>query len=172
MTSQTHPAGDAPHAAYDGYDNLLIFRLEGEAFAVSVKGVHEILDPQSPTIVPNAPRHSPGLINVRGVVVPVFDIRHRLGMGAGTKQATSRMIVFEHEIDGEAGRLAFSADSVEEVHEADLAGLEPIPELGAIWPQACLEGAIRRNGELVVLLNTDVLFSPQGDGDATQTKGA
>jgi len=164
-------SGDAPRAAHDNYDNLLIFRLEGEPFAVSVKGVHEILDLQTPTVVPNAPACSPGLINVRGVVVPVFDIRHRLGMVSGKEHASSRMIVFEHMIEGETGRLAFSADSVEEVYETDLSTLEPIPELGAIWPQACLDGAIRRNDELVVLLNTDALFSPDRDLDGATGKG-
>ena len=172
MTATDQSAGDAPRAAQDNHDNLLIFRLEGEAFAVSVKGVHEILDLQSPTVVPNAPACSPGLINVRGVVVPVFDIRHRLGMVSGTEHASSRMIVFENVIDGETGRLAFTADSVEEVHETDLSSLEPIPELGAIWPQACLNGAIRLKDEIVVLLNTDALFAPDSADDVAATRGA
>ncbi len=139
---------------------LLVFKLEEEAFGVSVSAVHEILDREVPTWVPNADPFAPGLINVRGSVVPVVDVRRRLGMGPTDPSDTSRMIVLEHTLEDGKTKLAFEADAVEEVFEADMATMEPVPELGATWPQQYLLGAIRRSVELIILLDMDVLFSP------------
>ncbi|MDE4133899.1 chemotaxis protein CheW [Phaeobacter sp. QD34_3] len=142
---------------------LLIFRLDGEAFAISVTWVHEILDPQRATPVPNAGPFAPGLINVRGAVVPVIDIRHRLGLAPGASEDDGRMIVFEHPIECTPQKLAFCADSVEQVIEYDRSSMEQVPQLGAAWPQAYLRGAIRDNGELVILLETETTFAPAAD---------
>ena len=142
---------------------LLIFRLDGEAFAISVTWVHEILDSQVPTPVPNAGPLAPGLINVRGVVVPVIDIRYRLDLAPAPAVTSGRTIVFEHPIDGTPQKLAFSADSVEQVIEYDLSSIERVPDLGAVWPQNYLRGAIRHNSELIVLLETETIFAPTTD---------
>ncbi|SMX27485.1 Chemotaxis protein CheW [Pelagimonas phthalicica] len=139
---------------------LLVFRLEGEAFGVSVSYVHEILDRERPTMVPNADAFSPGLINVRGSVVPLVDVRLRLGMGPAQATENARMIVLEHEIKDVKTKLAFEADAVEEVFEVNMSDVEPVPELGASWPQVYLLGAIRREDELIILLDPDTLFSP------------
>jgi chemotaxis signal transduction protein len=60
----------------------LIFRLNGEAFALSVDCVQEILDPIPTTVVPGAPAFAPALVNVRGAVLPLIDPRRRLGIPA------------------------------------------------------------------------------------------
>ncbi|MEL0436092.1 chemotaxis protein CheW [Phycobacter sp. K97] len=141
-------------------DLLLIFRLEGEAFALSVSWVHEILDAQPWAPVPNSGPFAPGLINVRGAVVPVIDIRYRLGLPPAGPDLTGRMIVFEHVIDCVSHKLAFNADSVEQVIEYDLSSLEPVPPLGTSWPQDCLRGVVRHDEELVILLETETTFAP------------
>lgn len=141
---------------------LLIFRLSGEAFAISVNWVHEILDPMPTTTVPNAPAFAPALINVRGAIAPLIDIRQRLRMPPAARAADARVIVLELPVAGAATRLAIMADAVEEVIEADTAALEAIPDLGARWPEAYVEGVARRGDGLVVLLNTETLFRPDG----------
>lgn len=138
----------------------LIFRIDGDVFAISVTYVHEILDPQEMTPVPNASPFSPNLINVRGAVVPVIDIHFRLGLTQNVACDTRRTIVFEHPIDGVPQKLAFCADSVEKVVECDLSTLEPVPSLGAVWPKNYLRGAFRYDGEIVILLDTDIIFAP------------
>ncbi|MCR9151243.1 MAG: chemotaxis protein CheW [Rhodobacteraceae bacterium] len=145
----------------DGDGSILVFRFDGDAFAIGVNAVHEILDAQVPTPVPNADAFVPGVINVRGVVVPVLDIRHRLDIGEAEDTSACRMIVVEVPVEGIPQKLAFLADTVEDVIDADLCAAEKIPELGAIWPQAYLLGAIRKNNELIVLLDTSTLFSPK-----------
>ena len=139
---------------------LLVFRVEGEAFALPVDIVNEILDPQPPTPVPNADPFAPGVINVRGVVVPVVDIRLRLNMPTQHGTDTARMIVIAHDIGGAATKLAFIADAVEQVIEADLGALECVPEIGARWPQEYLRGAFRKDEDLIVILDPASLFLP------------
>jgi purine-binding chemotaxis protein CheW len=139
---------------------LLIFGLDDDAFAIGVGAVHEILDAQTPTPVPNADPFAPGVINVRGAVVPVLDIRRRLEMRPAEFDARARLIVVEVDIGGVAQKLAFAADAVENVVDVDLSTLRPVPELGAVWPQIYLRGSLRLGGRLVVLLDVETLFHP------------
>lgn len=139
---------------------LLTFRLDGEVFGFPVTRVHEILDPVRYTPVPNASAFAPGVINVRGVVVPVVNIRHRLLMGAARETESSRMIVFETDIAGTSQKLAFQADSVEQVIEGRHDRIERLPELSATWPKRFVRGAMRHHDDLLILLDADELFAP------------
>ena len=143
-------------------DMVLIFTLSGEAFAISVSAVHEILDPIPATRVPNASAFAPGLINVRGAIAPLIDVRQRLRMPPATSSAEARVIVLELPVGGAPPRLAILADGVEEVIEADLAALEAVPELGARWPEQFVKGVAHREDGLVILLDTETLFRPDG----------
>lgn len=151
----------ASSAFPEGDSSILVFRFDGDAFAITVAAVHEILDAQDPTPVPNADAFAPGVINVRGVVVPVLNIRYRLEMEDAADPSACRMIVVEVPVNGTPQKLAFLADTVEDVIEADVSAPEKIPELGAIWPQVYLLGAIRKNDELIVLLDPSTLFCPK-----------
>ena len=145
----------------DAADMALIMRLSGEAFGIPVRIVNEIIDPIHITRVPNAPAFAPGLINVRGAVVPVLDLRHRLRMQPSEPQSTARIVVIETALNGELVRLAIMADAVEEVVEVDLGKLEPVPDLGAPWPDIYVLGVLRYAKGLVVVLNGDTLFRPE-----------
>ena len=148
-------------AAAPSREMVLVFRLMGEAFALSVSCVHEILDPIPRTVVPNAPAFAPALVNVRGAIVPLIDIRCRLDMPAAPDGAPSRLIALELPVAGVPTRLAIVCDSVEEVIEADTAALEAVPNLGARWPEIFVKGVVRHGGELVILLETETLFRPE-----------
>lgn len=147
-------------AADAGNGMLLIFRLSGEAFGLPVSGVYEILDPIAATRVPGAPEYACALINVRGSIAPLFDLRKRLGMPEARPGAATRFIVLELPVAGEPTRLAIAADSVDQVIEADPGSFEPIPELGARWPERFIRGICTHDGQLVVLLAPDTVFEP------------
>lgn len=145
-------------------DMVLSFRLKGERFALTVGHVNEILDPIEETPVPRAGSLSPSLINVRGTVVPLVDVRGRLGVPAHAEQPeTSRFVVLEFPIEGDMTRLAIRVDAVDEVIEADHANLETIPELGARWPVEFIAGVARSGEELVVILRPETLFDPSSE---------
>lgn len=162
MSKIALPDADGEHSA----DMVLVFRIEGEAFAVTVDIVNEILDPQEPTPVPNADPFAPGVINVRGVVVPVVDVRSRMGMPPSAQSETARMIVLEQDVQGSLTKLAFMADAVEQVIDTDLDTLERVPDLGARWPQIFLRGAVRVGDDLIVILDPATLFAPKTHQDA------
>ncbi|PWJ10185.1 chemotaxis protein CheW [Jannaschia seohaensis] len=137
---------------------ILTFRIRGERFALTVQHVNEIIDPIPETPVPRASAWAPSLVNVRGSVVPMFDIRHRLGLGRAEPSETSRIVVLDVEIQGEPTRLAVLVEAVEDVIEAELASFETIPDLGARWPERFIQGVAHHGSDLVVLLNSDTLF--------------
>lgn len=143
-----------------GTDMILTLRLSDEIFGLPVQMVHEIIDPMPITSVPNAPSHAPGLINVRGAVVPLFGLRDRLRIPEAPMSSTARIVVIETEHDGASMRLAILADAVDEVIDVDLSTLEPVPDLGAPWPETYVLGVLRHAATLVVLLNTTNLFRP------------
>lgn len=148
---------------------LLVFGLASEAFALPVTTIHEVIDPLPVTPVPNAPAHAPGLINVRGIVTPVIDVRRRLRIPPRDGGAAAgRFIVLELPVDGQTTRVAIHADSVHEVIEADTSRLEPIPDLGTRWPPQFVRGVARHDGAMVVLLDPETLLAPDTDRPATQ----
>jgi purine-binding chemotaxis protein CheW len=153
----------------------LIFRLNGEAFALTVDCVQEILDPIPTTVVPGAPAFAPALVNVRGAVLPLVDPRRRLGMPirrhAAANDAVSddqeeRFIVIETSVAEEPVRLAIMADGVEEVIETPLDTLEALPELGARWPARFVRGVAKRRDGVVILLDANMLFAPDTTEDS------
>lgn len=149
-------------------ETMLVFRIAGEAFAVPVSEVDEIVDPLGETKVPWAPCHAPSLVNVRGAIAPVVDIRSRLGLGRRTDRPEgARMIVLELAVQETGLRLAIEAEEVEEVIDIDTAALMPLPEQGASWPPELVRGVARREDGLVITLDTAALFAPSGIGGAT-----
>lgn len=139
---------------------LLTFRLQGELFALPVERVHEIIDPLPMTRVPRAPELAPGLINVRGSVVPVVDVRRRLEMPPATPGEESRMVVLDVEIEQTVTKLAIVADGVDKVIEIEASEIEAVPEIGLRWPARFLAGVAQRAGDLIVLLRPETAFDP------------
>jgi len=139
---------------------LLTFRLQDEMLALDVARVHEIIDPLPETRVPRADPFAPGLINVRGSVVPVLDLRRRLGLAPAERTADSRMIVLDVPLGEEVVKIALEADAVDQVAEVDADEIEPVPEIGIDWPPDHLEGVAKREGALVMLLRAESVFAP------------
>lgn len=140
---------------------VLTFTLEGETFGVEVGLVDEIVDPQPMTRVPNADPFAPALINVRGSIAPVVDLRHRLGMGPAEVLPTSRMLVLDLVVEGEVVRAALLADSVDAIADVAVEEVEAVPELGVRWPVECFRGVAKKDGTLVVLLDERTAFPPR-----------
>ncbi|MEM6678434.1 MAG: chemotaxis protein CheW [Pseudomonadota bacterium] len=141
-------------------ETLLIFRLAGEAFGVPVSEVDEIVDPIARTPVPNASFLAPALVNVRGAIAPLVDIRARLNLPPAPADASMRMIVLQVQVEGAPLRLAIEAEAVEEVFDTDISTLLALPELGANWPSEIVRGVAQRANGLVILLDSAALVDP------------
>ena len=140
-------------------ETLLTFRLDDQTFGISVGLVSEIIDPQKTTRVPNADALAPTLINVRGSIVPVLNLRYRLGMKPAEKLHTSRMLVIDMPQNGGSSKLAIMADEVQDVIEANVEEIDKVPGLGIRWPTECFRGVAKRNEKLVILVHAENAFS-------------
>ena len=151
---------------------VLVFLLDGETFALPIDNVLEIVDPVPVTPVPHAPAIAPGLVNVRGTILPLFDIRHRLGLPPKPKAREARMVVFDAFQDSGTVRLAFLADAVERVLDIEPAAMTDFPELCAMWPPECLAGAGYQGDTLIVRLSPELVFQIPGAVSAVCEEGA
>ncbi len=137
----------------------LTFRLADETFAVNVAKVREILDLISITKVPRTPDFMRGVINLRGSVVPVVDMKLKFGMEETEKTVDTCIIVLEVIIDGETTIVGALADSVEEVVELEPGQIEPPPRIGMKLDIDFISGMGKLGEEFVIILDTDRIFT-------------
>ncbi|RQW86748.1 MAG: chemotaxis protein CheW [Geobacter sp.] len=137
----------------------LTFRLAQETFAVDVAKVREILDFVAITKVPQTPDFMRGVINLRGSVVPVVDMKLKFGMEPTEKTVNTCIIVLEVTIENETTIVGALADSVQEVVELDPSQIEPPPRIGMKLNIDFIKGMGKLNDEFVIILDTDKIFS-------------
>ncbi|MGA7828550.1 MAG: chemotaxis protein CheW [Geobacteraceae bacterium] len=137
----------------------LTFRLAQETFAVDVAKVREILDFVAITKVPQTPDFMRGVINLRGSVVPVVDMKLKFGMERTEKTVNTCIIVLEVSIENETTIVGALADSVQEVVELDPAQIEPPPRIGMKLNIDFIQGMGKLNEDFVIILDTDKIFS-------------
>ena len=137
----------------------LTFGLDEEIFAIEVHRVREVLDLIRITKMPRAPDYMLGVINVRGSVIPVVDLRRKLGIPCSETNADSRIVVLEASVEGEISTLGALADSVREVTFLTANAMEPPPKIGSRWKSEFIRGIGKINEEFVILLDIDRIFS-------------
>ncbi|MEO0971640.1 MAG: chemotaxis protein CheW [Pseudomonadota bacterium] len=155
----TSPLIDDSFLAEDGApSSLLTFGLGRDTFGLNVMRVQEILDIVSVTRVPHANAFAPGVINVRGNVVPVIDLRHRFGLPPKPEGKSNRTVVFEVTLDGQNTRVAMGVDMVYNVEPLVDIEIEPLPESGTKWNKELIRGITRIRDQLTIILNLDGVF--------------
>jgi purine-binding chemotaxis protein CheW len=137
---------------------VLILELRGESFAIETSRVREILDPGSITAVPGADRAVDGLINVRGRVVPLADLRLLFGMTQEDAGEDARIVVIEVPIDGVPTTVGIRADKVNEVTELAATSLEATPRIGLLWQPEFITCIGKRNGDFIAVLDMGRIF--------------
>ena len=137
----------------------LTFKLDKEVFAVDVHKVREILEMIPITRVPKTPDYMRGVINVRGSVVPVIDIRLKFGMSKTEKTVNTCIIVLEVMQKGEPIIVGALADSVQEVFELAPESIEPAPKIGTNLRLDFIKGIGKRDGEFSIILDTEKILS-------------
>lgn len=137
----------------------LTYRLEDEVFAMEVAKVREILDYTPSTKVPGTPDFMSGIINVRGNVIPVVDMRLKFGLSKIEKTVDTCIIVMEIYMDNEIMVISALVDSVQAVFELDASQIEPPPKMGTKWKTECIKGIGKRDNDLILILDIDRVFS-------------
>ena len=139
----------------------LTFKLEEEVFALDITKVREVLDFTAVTKVPETPDFMLGVINLRGSVVPVVDMRLKFGMSRTEKTVNTCIIIVEVELDGETAVLGALADSVQEVMDLDPDQIEPPPRIGTGLNTQFIRGMGHHGAQFIIILDIDKVFSAE-----------
>jgi purine-binding chemotaxis protein CheW len=146
-------------AAVTQTGQYLTFMLDEEIFALDISKVREVLDFAAVTKVPQTPDYMLGVINLRGSVVPVVDMRLKFGMTRTEKSVNTCIIIVEIELDGETTVLGALADSVQEVMDLAPGEIEPPPRIGARLKTKFIQGMGKRDTQFIIILDIDKVFS-------------
>lgn len=139
----------------------LTFTLDEEVFALSIHKVREVLDFTPVTKVPQTPDFMLGVINLRGSVVPVMDLRLKFGMTRTERTVSTCIIITEVTLDGETMQVGALADSVQEVMELERDQIEPPPRIGTRLKSRFIQGMGKRDGDFVIIIDIDRVFSAE-----------
>jgi purine-binding chemotaxis protein CheW len=137
----------------------LTFKLGNEIFATDVAKVREVLDLTTITQIPRTPDFMTGVINLRGSVVPVVDLRLCFEMSKTENTRNTCIVVVEVMLDNEPIVIGALADSVEEVIDLEPDQIQPAPHIGSHIRTDFIKGMGERDAQFVMILDIDRVFS-------------
>lgn len=148
------------HSA-DGVE-VLTFDLDGETFALEAGLVREVLDVVPETMVPGAPEFVGSVINFRGRIIPLADLRLAFGLERAEHTHASRIIVIEYDLAEGPTLIGLRADRVHEVTTIADASTEEAPKVGLRWRPDFIRCLAKKGDDLIVLPELAQIFSARG----------
>ena len=138
---------------------FVTYKLDQENYALDIDQVREVVDYTSITKVPQMPDFVRGVINLRGSVVPVVDLRAKFGLPPTERTVDTRILIVEVTVDQESTVLGALADAVKEVIELEPEQIDPPPKIGTRLKTDFIRGVGKRGKEFIVILDVDRVFS-------------
>ena len=138
---------------------VVMIGLGEEKFALDAGLVREIIDPVPVTKVAGARAFVPSVINVRGNVIPLADLRIRFGMPQLDDSSDTRIVVIELELDGEPVLVGVTADKVYEVTEISQADVQQTPRVGMHWKPEFIRFIAKWREEFVIVPNMERILN-------------
>ena len=138
---------------------VLTLGLGGEIFAIETERVREVLDLIPITRIPNSRPFIKGLINVRGKVITVTDLRVKFGMPPTPHTADTRIVVTEVQVEGEPTLVGTLADRVYEATELPAASMEDVPKIGMRWRTEFIRAIGKRGDDFIIIADIDQVFA-------------
>ena len=126
---------------------------------MNVLNVHEVLEFTSVTKIPGLPDFVRGIINLRGRVLPVVDLRLKFGMDGTTKTQSTCLIVLDVGTGENQIIIGALTDSVKEVFEFESGQVEPPPQIGTLSKADFIQGIGKRDKDFIIILNINRVFS-------------
>ena len=140
-------------------DQYLTFTLGEEHYGVDILTVTEIRGWDSTTRLPNAPHYVLGVVNLRGVIVPILDLRLRFSLGQATYTPTTVVIILAIHDKQRDCTMGFVVDAVSDVINADSDSVKPYPDFaGSVAPRH-IQGLVNVGTDVVTLLNVESLLT-------------
>lgn len=143
----------------NGVETFLSFRLSEEVFAINVTQVLNILEMSPVTIIPKAPAYMKGVINLRGTVLPVVDLRIMFGLPEKETTVDTSIIVLNINLKGESVLVGILVDAVREVLELRNSEISPAPSIGTRYNSAFIKSMWRNDDKFIMILDIDKVFS-------------
>jgi purine-binding chemotaxis protein CheW len=136
-------------------DTYLTFALGDESFALPILRVREIIGITDITPVPRMPPHVRGVLNLRGKVIPVIDLRRRMGFDPVPDHKRTCIVIVQTGTGTDAILVGAVVDRVSEVRDIPPSQIEPPPQFGAAADLGCITGVGKGGKHVVMLLDTD-----------------
>lgn len=138
-------------------EQYLTFMLANEQYAIDILCVEEIRSWEKPTQIPNSPEHVKGVINMRGIIVPIIDLRIKFSVGTANYSEVTVVIVLTIESEEETKTIGFVVDAVSDVLDADESDIKKAPAFGGQIPPHFVKGLVNVEDNVVTLLNAEAL---------------
>jgi len=130
---------------------LLCFKVGSEEYAISIMDIKEIIKPREVTEVPRVPSFVRGILSLRGIIIPIFDLRVRLGLPGGSSSQRERVIV----VSRQSGFCGVLVDEVVQVVRIPESGIEPPPVVLEGIDRDFVQGIGRVGGRMLILLDME-----------------
>jgi len=138
-------------------DQYLTFMLSQEQYCIDILCVEEIRSWENPTKIPNAPDYVKGVINMRGVIVPIIDLRQKFNIGEAIYSETTVVIVLTIESPEATKTIGFVVDAVSDVLNVEQQEIKPAPAFGGCISPHYIDGLVNVGDKVVTLLNVQAL---------------
>lgn len=159
MADQTKVMDQAVQAMADKEGKYLTFSLAGEEYGIGILKVKEIIGMMPITVVPQTPSYIKGVINLRGKVIPVIDLRLKFSIAAAEFTERTCIIVVEITAAGRTILMGIVVDSVSEVLNIKAADIEATPSFGTKLDTEYILGMAKSGGSIKILLDIDKILS-------------
>ncbi|MCB1762693.1 MAG: purine-binding chemotaxis protein CheW [Gammaproteobacteria bacterium] len=140
---------------------LLTFLLDKEVYGIDISQIQEVLEYRKVTPVPRTPDYMLGVINLRGNVVSVVDLRRLFDMHVGHISVDTCIVIVDVEVDGEKTPMGILVDAVKQVITLSGGQISPPPRFGSRIDNRFISGMGKQNEEFIVILDLPRVFSQE-----------
>jgi purine-binding chemotaxis protein CheW len=172
MTASTSGGAASRAPSADSAAQYLTFVCAGEEYGVEILRVQEIKGWDHVTRVPYAPVYVLGVMNLRGMIVPVLDLRTRLKLQQRDFDASTVVIVVRVQCSRAEKTVGIVVDAVSDVYSVAAEAIMPRPDVGAVAEAACVKGIATIDGKMVMMLDLNALVAPCVEADAPRQPNA
>jgi purine-binding chemotaxis protein CheW len=139
----------------------LTFLLAGTEYGVDILRVQEIRGWDAVTPLPNTPEYVRGVMDLRGTIVPIIDLRQRFGLESIAYGPTTVVVVLRVVHDHSSRVIGIVADAVSDVYNVSAAEIQPPPDCGSTIGTQVVQGLATVNNKMVIIINTDQLLNAE-----------
>lgn len=142
-------------------NQYLTFMLAGEEYGVDILSVQEIKGWDTVTPMPNTPEHILGIINLRGTIVPIMDLRKRFKLEAMPFGPTTVVIVVKVDVKNQQRTMGMVVDAVSEVYNVSNQELSPPPEFGCVVDMDFVKSLASIDNKMIILLDLALIVQAE-----------